>query len=407
MCIYRNIRQSTRKKMRFVVYYLDMKIAIIGGRIRGTEIAILARSAGIYTVLIDKDKLTPASGLCAENYVFDVVKKEPALTAILKNVDIVIPAVECKDALNAVEEMCREINIKVAFDFIAYSVTNAKIQTDYLINEEGFSHLKYYPEAEPPYILKPAEGNRRRSIIKVDTLEELESIMNQRGNPDSWIAQEYVDGMVYSLEVIGEPGRYKTYEITEVSLSSDFDSSMVLCPSSLDPERKKTLIDAAITLAEKIQLKGIMSIEAIEDDGILKIIEIHNLFPTQTPVTVLYSTGINMLVEFLKVFADERMMEKLDKIVNEEYVNKKYVAHKNFQFLNQTPTFLGEGEMDKAGSLKLMVDFFGTDYAITDYIDDDHEWQAAFINIADTIEKLTQKRISSRERVLQHCRKQL
>ena len=112
---------------------MDIKIAIIGGKLRGMEIAILAKTAGIYSIMIDKDKITPASGLCQENYVFDVRKKEPALLSILKNVDIVIPAVEQKDVLEAIEGMCREINLKVAFDFTAYDVASSRVQADLLI----------------------------------------------------------------------------------------------------------------------------------------------------------------------------------------------------------------------------------------------------------------------------------
>ncbi len=386
---------------------MEIKIAIIGGKLRGIEVAFLAKMAGIYTVLIDKDKLTPASGLCSENYVFDVEKKESALLSIMKNVDIVIPAVENKNVLRAIEEMCREIDLKVAFDFTAYDITAARIKADLLIKEENIPRLAYYPDAKPPYVLKPAVGNRRRSIRMVDTYENLEFLMSRKDSPESWIAQEYAKGPVFSVEITGKPGDYSANEIAQLYLESDFDSDMVDCPAELDTDQNKIFTENALSLAEKLQLTGIFGVEALKVDDGLKIMEINAIFPSQTPIAVFYSTGINIVVELLSVFADEKMSKKLSNIINDRYENNKYVVLEDFQFFNKKPTFKGESCLRKAGPLKIMMDFFGSDYAITDYIDDDHEWQAVFINISDTQSRLIEKRILSREALLEHCRKQL
>lgn len=371
------------------------------------EIAILAKTAGIYTVLIDKDKITPASGLCEENYVFDVREKEPALLAILKNVDIVIPAVEQKSVLEAIEDMCREIGLKVAFDFTAYDVTSSRVRADFLIKEEKFPHLTYYPDAEPPFVLKPAVGNRRRSIKRVDTIEELEFLMSRKDSPESWIAQEYTEGPVFSVEVVGRPGNYNAFEITRLHINSDFDCGLVDCPVTLEADEKESLMNNAILLAEKLQLTGMMSVEAVSHEGELKIMEINAIFPTQTPMSIFYSTGINLLVELLKVFADGKMGESIANTVDTKYEKIKNVVLEDFQFIGKNPTFKGEANLRKAGPLKIMVDFFGTDYAVTDYLDDDHEWQAILVNIADTEAKLMEKRIGAREALLEHCRRQL
>ena len=40
-----------------------MKIAIIGGKLQGTEAVYLAKKAGFETILIDRDAQVPASGL--------------------------------------------------------------------------------------------------------------------------------------------------------------------------------------------------------------------------------------------------------------------------------------------------------------------------------------------------------
>ena len=383
-----------------------IKIAIIGGRVMGMKIAFLARTAGIHTVLIDKDKLTPASGLCGENYVFDIKEKDPAMLAILKNVDIVVPAVNKVDVLNAIEDLCREININVAFDFSAYAVTSSKIQSDHLINEESFPHLTYYPDAKPPFILKPAFGSRRGLIKKVDTQTELDFLISRKDNPESWIAQEYIDGPIYTVTVTGSPGNYRYYEPLRVYLSDDFYSNTVVSPTNLTEKQKGTFGKRAVCLAEKIKLRGVLEVEAVED-GQLKIMEMNAIFPVQGPVTLFYSSGLNILVDLLKVYADDKLLKKLSEIINKEYEKLKYVVYKDFQFLNNTPTFHGEGNLEDAGPLKVMVDFFGSDYAITDYIDDEHQWQAVFINISENEDDLLKKRIVSRELVLRYCRSRL
>lgn len=384
-----------------------MKIAIIGGKIKGVEVAVLARLAGINTVLIDKDNLTPASGLCDESLTFDVIKKESALLSVLKNVDMVVPALTEREALNAIEELCREINIQVAFDFITFDITNNKIQMDVLLKEEKYPHLKYYPDAKPPFVLKPAEGSRRKSIKKVNTVEEVEFLMSRKDFPESWIAQEFVPGPIYSIEVIGKEGDYKAYEVTKLDLDSDLDCNMSSCPSHLDQKNKDDFTKYALALANKVQLTGIMHAEAVLDNDSIKIVEINSIFPTHSPITIFYSTGVNILVELLDVYLDDKNKGTLSQTVNKPFDEIKHVVRKNFQFANKTPTFSGEYEMDDAGPLKLRMDFFDAYYAITDYIDDDHEWQAAFINISDSEDELLKKRINAREVLLQHCRKLL
>ena len=384
-----------------------IKIAIIGGRITGMKIAFLARTAGIYTILIDKDKLTPASGLCAENYIFDIKEKDPALLSLLKNVDIVIPAVKKMGVLNAIEDLCREININVAFDFSAYAVTSSRIQSAHLIREEGLPHLKYYPDADSPYVLRPSLGSRHGLVRKVENEAELDFLLSRKDSPESWIAQEYIDGPVYTVSVVGTPGNYRHYEPSRVYMEDDFDCNMLVSPSDLTEEQKSVFGKRAICLAEKIHLKGVLEVEAVKDGNELKIMEMNSMFPSQGALTLFFSTGSNILVDILKVYADENMIEKLSMIINQKYDKLKHVVYKNFQFLDHTPTFHGESYLDDAGPLKVMVDFFGSDYAITDYIDDEHEWQAAFINISESEDDLLKKRIVTRELVLQHCREQL
>ena len=51
-----------------------MKVAIIGGKLQGTEAVYLAKAAGIASILIDSNPVVPASGFADEFICGDVVK---------------------------------------------------------------------------------------------------------------------------------------------------------------------------------------------------------------------------------------------------------------------------------------------------------------------------------------------
>ena len=60
---------------------------------------------------------------------------------------------------------------------------------------------------------------------------------------------------------------------------------------------KDELRDISVKIAELIELKGIMDVEVIDDEGILKVLEIDARIPSQTPTVVYHSTGVNLLEE--------------------------------------------------------------------------------------------------------------
>ena len=70
-----------------------MRVAIVGGKLQGVEATYLAHKAGWETIVIDKDRDVPASGLSDQFAQLDVTE-ERELTHILKRVDLLIPALE-------------------------------------------------------------------------------------------------------------------------------------------------------------------------------------------------------------------------------------------------------------------------------------------------------------------------
>lgn len=61
-----------------------MKVAIVGGKLQGTEAVYLAKLAGFESILIDRNPEVPASGFCDEFVCGDVVAEDEKVIAALK-----------------------------------------------------------------------------------------------------------------------------------------------------------------------------------------------------------------------------------------------------------------------------------------------------------------------------------
>ena len=61
--------------------------------------------------------------------------------------------------------------------------------------------------------------------------------------------------------------------------------------------------DLGLRIAAKLTMTGIMDVEVINDQGILKVLEIDARLPSQTPTAVYKSTGTNMLELLYDLFA--------------------------------------------------------------------------------------------------------
>ena len=71
-----------------------MRLAVVGGKLQGTEAAYLAGEAGYEVVLIDRRAGRPAAGLAAETHVFDVTADPVRTRELLLSCDAVLPACE-------------------------------------------------------------------------------------------------------------------------------------------------------------------------------------------------------------------------------------------------------------------------------------------------------------------------
>jgi len=367
-------------------------LAIIGGKLQGTEACYLAKKAGYFSVLIDREENPPAKGMCDKFVQADVLRKDEALIALLKSVDFVLPAMENDDALSALHQLNGELNI--AFDFNAYALTSSKRKSDLMFRENNIPSPVHYPGGTAPYIAKPVNGSGSSGVRLIDTAADVSAFFDSCNKPKNWIVQEYLSGKSYSIEVIGKPGSYKTYQITEIHTDENYDCRMVTCPcNELTVAQKAFLSDLAIKVAELLRLKGIMDIEAILSGGKLKILEIDARIPSQTPTAVYYSTGINFLEEIYAVFCGTWANEKS---CEANAATELFTAFEHLEVSFSSKGNIikrsGEGIMTQCTPLSLFKNYLGSDEVITDFCDNSHIMRCTMINAAKTDDLLSEKR---------------
>lgn len=361
------------------------RIAIVGGKLQGTEAAYLAKKAGMESLLIDYYEKPPAMGLCDEFLCCDVTAESKELIDALNGVDFILPANENAKVLEALVMLAEKYHYKLAFDKDAYAVSSSKQKSDKLIHENGAPAPQYYPNCKAPYIVKPSEFSGSEGVKRINSEEELIKFLGKVPQDENWIAQEFLTGPSYSIEIIGQPGNYQTYEVTEIHMASDYDCKMVTAPCAITKEQEEGFRLIAVKLAELVRLKGIMDVEVIDDHGEFKVLEIDARIPSQTPTVVYHSTGVNFVEELAELFCCGKLTAK-------DQEKKRFCSYEHLMIKDGRFTEHGEHIMSQGGPLKLRTNFFGADEVISDFIREELPWRGTFINWADTEEELVEKR---------------
>jgi pyrrolysine biosynthesis protein PylC len=221
---------------------------------------------------------------------------------------------------------------------------------------------------------------------KIDNREELTSFDQEKNlQNENWIIQEYLEGPSYSLEVVGVNGNYYSLQPTIIEVDTMFDCKRVIAPADLSEVLKNRFDEIAVTVAEDINLKGIMDIEVILHKKELKILEIDARLPSQTPSVVLKSTGINILELLYDIF------NKGNIPVIPPIVNEKPVIYEHIRVNPNTLEVSGEHIISEARPLRYQTDFFGADEALTDFDPDHRIWVATLILTGRTQTEVVQK----------------
>ena len=361
------------------------KVAIIGGKLQGLEVVYLAKKAGITSLIIDRNENVISRNLCDEFFCCDIREKSDELVELLKSADFVLPAIENDEVLEAITEICKKHNLKMAFDLESYKISTSKLLSDKLIHENNIPAPQYYPNCKAPYIVKPSVASGSDGVSYIETKEQVEAFLKNKPTEENWVVQEFLSGPSYSIEIIGVPGNYRTYEITQIHMDEVYDCKKVTAPCLLPDSMVKQFSDMAVKLAELVNLHGIMDVEVIEDQGILKVLEIDARVPSQTPIAVLHSSGVNLLTELRDLF-------EYGEFSPLESINARFASFEHFKLTGKKLKTNGEHIIASGGPLNLIKGFCGADEVLTDYSEGKNEWIGTFINSAESEEMLNKKR---------------
>lgn len=376
-----------------------MRAVVAGGRLQGIEAAYLARQAGWSVVLVDRDGSAPARGLCDRFCRLDIIRDSAALAPVLKGADLIIPAIEDAAALAALERQARQWDLPLACDLFAYAVTSSKKRSDRFFAEQGIPAPRYWPDCDFPLVAKPSAGSGSRGVEKIADERALSSFFERVGpERDRYVIQEYLQGSAHSLEVIGRPGSYLPLPVTDLHFDDSYDCKRVLAPTALDPRSEKQFQDLGVQIAALLPLWGIMDVEAIDDGGTLKVLEIDARLPSQTPTALYHSTGLNVLPLLHGLFANKQVESPPGT------AGCRGVVYEHIRVTPGCIKTLGERIMAWAGPLMHYRDFFGADEALTDYRPGSPSWVATLIITVEDPLRAWEKRCRVIENIRSVCK---
>lgn len=266
------------------------KICLLGGKLQAFEVMYHARKLNMKVILVDKNPDVLIKDLVDEFHCFDIIQESEKLIDISKNVDYVIPVNENFSTIDFLEKISNQIKCYLLFDFDSYRISRDKKESKKYFKSINISTPLDNPTL-PPYFIKPSceSGSVGTKIIYNDSdLKKIDPTM---------LIEEYVPGDVMSLEVVGDGKHFTVIKETKIHIDDNYDCHMVT-PAEYNPKFRKI----AYKLACNLKLKGIMDVEAINNINGIKTLEIDARFPSQTPITVYYSTGINLLQLLIQAY---------------------------------------------------------------------------------------------------------
>lgn len=365
-----------------------MLVAVIGGKVQGIEACYLAKKADWQVRLIDKRAVVPAKGLC-DSFIQMDVRRDKNLHRALGDADLILPALEDGPALERISRWAGKEGIPCAFDIDAYRVSSSKSASNRLFQELNLPIPRLWPESKFPVIIKPDRGSGSRGIQIFKDVSDLNKRFAVPGMMDGLIVQEFVKGNSYSVEVFGFPGSYQPLQVTDLYMDAVFNCKRVVAPTELSPAMREEFANMSVSIAEAVGLKGLMDVEVIQNEGCLKILEIDARLPSQTPITVFWSTGLNMVELLGKLFTNPCGKLSFPELITDIALG---VVIEHIAVNEKRLEIAGEHILARQESLRIHEDFFGADEAITNYSPDTKQWVATLINTGASREDAWERR---------------
>lgn len=355
-----------------------LTLLVLGAKLQGTEVIYLAKQAGYHVIAIDRNPEALGADLADEYIQADLLKDEKVILYFQK-ADAVLPVIEDIEVLEKVKEYCETTKTKLLFDIEAYKISSSKRLSNNLFEELQLPVPSKYPVCDYPVVLKPDNLSGSSNVKKAYSQEEVEAYKKEYGE-ENVVIQEFLEGASYSLEVIGDGKNFYFPQITEVIVDDTYDCKRIAAPAMVSDSIKEQMMAIGQKLAERLKIKGIFDIEVINHKGKLKLLEIDARFPSQTPISVYHSTGINMVSLMVEqAFGKSKPINKPKQ--------ERNCLYQQIVVMGQQVEVLGEHVMSTCSHIKQIEDFYGADEVLTDYDEGKDIWKAIVIITRDTEEE--------------------
>ena len=245
--------------------------------------------------LIDRAEDAPASGL-ADRVITADVFDEARVSEVFREADCVFPAIEDTEVLKQIGRYCRKAGKGISLTKKPIIISSSKQRSNQMMRELGVPVPGDFPQCGYPVICKPDASSGSRGVLLIRTEEEFRRLPER--DVKHAVIQQYLSGPVYSLEVLGNGRETIVPMITEVVVDRGYDCKRIVAPAALEDERAEEFRAIAEKINSRLHNRGLFDIEAILHDGRWYVLEIDARFPSQTPISVFCSSGINY-VEFL------------------------------------------------------------------------------------------------------------
>ncbi len=364
-----------------------MRLAVVGGKLQGTEAAYLAGEAGYDVVLVDRRPGRPAAGLAAESNVFDVVADPPRARELFLSCDAVLPACEDEETLAFLASFVPHLGVPLLFDHDAYAVTRSKLRSNELFARLDVPRPAPWP-CDFPVIVKPSVGSGSAQVELVWSEAEL-SLARARlaASGADAVIEEYVPGPSLSVDMVSWSGATVTLAPTWLEFDADWDCKRVVAPvaqAAKDPASQgggSDLIDevalealdevsrrlaAGVGAACAAGLRGVMDVEVMMGHaGAPKVLEIDARLPSQTPACAYHASDVNIVQVLAETFAGGVTPAALA-AGPAATAARRGAVYEHVLVTDGRVQVLGEHVVGGAGPLRRYEGLWGADVVLTD-----------------------------------------
>ena len=335
------------------------RVAIVGGHLQGIEAAYLCSKAGFATALMDSDSNPAARSLSDEFHQIDIVAKSGKAKSVLRRCDVVLPAIENRNALLVLQELCHELQIPFMQDNAAFWITSDKTESSKFLRSLRIPIPRPWPDSGFPLIVKPSNKSGSESVYRANNKNELKEVLEIVRRVDGRpVVQKFIKGPAISLEVMGRKGVGQPLQITGLEFDERYGCKRVYAPVQLPLKVEKRMKIIGMRIASNLRLNGLTDVQALLEGSTPRVNEINARLPSQTPSVVYHSTRINIVELLVRLFLDNRLPPS-------RIHSQRAVLYQHVKILGKELRVQGEHIMADASDLRLKKDFLGADEAIT------------------------------------------